>query len=387
MAKTPVTQPEPQDHEFFESGNPSDINDPPSAGLLGTGYVGAAIPDARDHNWLFREHDRLKRFYIQRGLPNWSASETYQVGDIVRYSGMFLVCVVAPTVGLSPLTNFNLAGRYWEPVPVSQFGTNSAATDTTPIYRARNNQSYRGNGFDRLGFRDGPRVQNWDENWRGSEVLSATGVLEKTGIIWNTTVVGSGVGVSVDDPTGPLHSRSAKIQILTGGSDECRLLSDPLSMFDDNVDAVIEGTFRTGANVDLQRISLGMVNIGTEFYGSTNAFIGGVLYKGNVDANLMAVCGDGTTLGTPVDTGVAMSANTTYDYRIEWIGSSQAPDGGPTRCMNFYLNGNRVAQFTANLPNGGGSTSLSLVIAQKRDTGASARQISVLPMRFSARIY
>lgn len=387
MSRTPVTQPSPSDHEFFQSGDSGDINDPPSNSLIDGGYHNGDIPFGKDFNWFLREAERLKRFYIQRGLPNWSADETYQVGDVVRYGNQFLVCVVAPPLATNPLTNFDLADRYWEEWFRSPFGTDSSATDTSRIYRAHNNQSYQGNGFDRLGFRDGPRVQNWEENWRGNEQLNATGVLGDTHIVWNATIAGTLVGVTVTDPGSTLHSRVANLQISTGGSDECCLVSDPLSTFDDSLDAAVEGEFRTGANVDLQRISIGLANAGAEVYGATNAFIGGVLYKGNSDTNFKLVTGDGSTLGTPVDSGVAVAANTIYSYRIEWIGSSQAPSGGPTRYMNFFINGTRVAQISTHLPNGGGSPTMSLVIAQRRDTGASARGLTAMPLRFSARTF
>lgn len=382
MARTPVTQPETRDHEWFESGAGGDINDPPAAGLMGSGYTGTDIPDARDHNFLFREHDRLTRFFLQRGLPNWSSTETYQYGDFVRYvaSGVAAIYMaIAPVVGAPPTTNIGLLTHEWDLVTGTTYGTpDTYVADDMPVQVWRNANGYRGNYIDRLGFMGGARVQNWVERWRGNE--SGVSFL-KTDINWSAGAQVAGGSAVTDSPiaTGQL-TRALTLGISTGGTDAYALVSEMLSVFATSVDCALEGWVVTDPTSPANaRHIFGLYSAG-DFYAATNAFKGAAIYKAQGNANWQCITGDGVATGTPFDSGVSVTAATEYVFRIEWIGSSKSSAGANR--VRFYIGGQFIKEMTTSLPTGGG---ISILAGIERDTGTVARTMTVRPLRFSSR--
>lgn len=384
MAKQPVTQPAPRDHEWAQAVDGADIQTP-SNGLKDAGYDGLDIPDHRDFNGLFRDWDQTMRYWMQKTVAAWHASETYAVGDLTRYNGAFYVAVVTPTVGVTPATNEDLSARQWERWYRSPFGVDETDVDNVPVQRWRNAKSSPANQIDRLGFFGGPRVSQWLETWRGDDSNLTTGsvVFEKTNRRWSTAVTagGTGGGITVSDPADLARFVSLTIGSGAGSSaDESAMGAGKETRFTTDAQFALEFTVLTGGNVDLMRVACGISN--AEFYGETNSFVGIILAKGNGNANWQMIVGDGAAR-TTVDTGVAVAASTSYDIRIEWLGSGKAKDGASQ--ARAYINGSRTSgmRITTNLPIGATFKDVQTSLRLKRDTGTAARGVSILPVRFS----
>jgi hypothetical protein len=340
-------------------------------------------------NELFRDYDKLLRYYIERGLPDWDATETYQAGDIVRYGGVFYRAV-APVVGTNPAANEFLSTRTWERWLYSPFGSDRTATDDSPIVTWRNARSYPGNKIDRLGFIAGANVQNVHETWMGAETLTATGTADfvNTDRRWfgDVTLGGAGGGISIGNPNATQRARYLDISIGTGAADSALFyFKEAPSIFDADVDAMVEANVWTGANVDLMRPIFGLLGAGVDPWGTAATFAGAILYKKNASANWFCRTGDGTTLGAETDTGIAVPTNGFTQLRAEWIGANKdMPVAGAASRARFYVNGARF-EATANLPSLPATPYMRPVIGVKRDTGAAARGIFVMPLRFAAR--
>jgi len=106
MARFPVSKPAPRDREWADAAAGGDIIIP-SDGQKDTGYVHPTIPQREHFNYFLQEFEKHLRYYMERGLPDWDAAETYQTGDIVRYNGIFYRCFnfVSPgDIGVTPDT-------------------------------------------------------------------------------------------------------------------------------------------------------------------------------------------------------------------------------------------------------------------------------------------
>jgi hypothetical protein len=120
--------------------------------------------------------------------------------------------------------------------------------------------------------------------------------------------------------------------------------------------------------------------LGQRFADDT-ALIGGVFEKKSTDTNWFAVCGDGTTLSTRVDTGVAVGAAAWNKLRVEWHGANVADNS--TAAMRFYIADVLVATITSNLPTGAATPSVNAVLGAKRASGSTVTSCYLGPVRFS----
>lgn len=380
MAKQPITQPAPRDHEWAQAVDGADIRTP-ADGLKDAGYDGLDIPDHRDFNGLFRDWDQAMRCWLQRGVPVWHASEAYDAGDMVRYNGYHYVAV-APVLGSHPLTNFETATRQWIRVNYSNIGGIATDTDDVPIIQYRNGIGNPSNSIDRMGYVGGDYVQQWLETWKGSDGQVTTGAktLSDTVEQWVCNVVrttSGGINQNISGFGGRV--RSMFVGVGTGASDVAEVQSNQATIFSSTNQFALTFRVLLGADVSEQRIALGLLDATTgDLYGDTNAMKGALLCKGNGDTNWQFITGSGAAR-TTTDTGIAASANGDFAIRIEWCGSSLSSDAASQ--ARLYINGVRKARHTTNLPAGG--TLCSVGFAAKRDTGSSARNLYIGPTRLS----
>lgn len=240
---------------------------------------------------------------------------------------------------------------------------------------------------DHMGFPSGRLLQLF-EHWRGAETQTATGgySFTSTNLQWTVALVstgGSGQASVVDpDPT-TIPERHLLLTVGTGGSDEVRLIGQPMGIFGANNAWEMEWDVFVGAGTNQFRLAMGIVRPGFPVYGDSGAGIGGVVFKDDgTGSNWQSVTSDGTTLDTVQDSGEAIAASTLFKFRAEWMGAGVADDG--VAAMRFYIGPSLVGTFTAHVPTPDAPTSIiAPSFALKRVAGATARSFHVSPVRIS----
>lgn len=241
--------------------------------------------------------------------------------------------------------------------------------------------------IDHAGF-PGGRVRQITEWWRGAESQIGPGTVQftSTNLIWTTFVVSAGAGTGGFAVSGPdpatINERHLAVTLDTAGSDESLAISEALVAPGAANCIVAEWDVFLGAGVNQQRMATGLAKQLSHAFGDDSIFLGAVFFIQDGSAQWWCNIGDGTTLGTPFATSVALNTNTLFQLRIEWWGASVADDSAAS--LRFYINGALVKTYTAGLPAPDViGSDLCASVVTKRTAGSTARAFAVSPMRIT----
>lgn len=272
-----------------------------------------------------------------------------------------------------------------------QYPFANASAWAQPIKQFKNARLQDRFAVDHMGH---PRLRGiqWTERWRGDEDPGAgshTGVFEKTVERWNYVSVGTSSRVrpitlvSLTGLPTPTTSRFLQLLVGNGSGDLCSAISDFQGLYYSGSSQGNEVS--ASADIFLPSGETGNPSNNAYTFGQGGAFaddtalIGGVFEKKSTDANWFAVCGDGTTLSTRVDTTIPVS--TRQNLRVEYWPADTADDSAAA--MRFYIDDVLRATITSNLPHGAASPRINVVCAAKRITSTGA-SIFFGPVRYSA---
>lgn len=107
----------------------SDIQDPGDT-YVSKGYLIGTKPPRQYDNWVYNYTFSGIRYFCQRGIPDWDASETYAVGATVLSAGGAIYRCLNANSGQNPDTT--TLGQYWDvpyiPTPIASDNTGRAAS-------------------------------------------------------------------------------------------------------------------------------------------------------------------------------------------------------------------------------------------------------------------
>lgn len=272
----------------------------------------------------------------------------------------------------------------WSNDPLATSGSWAQRT-----WGVRNARAQRRWFLDHMGHPAG-RVIKWTEYWpvpsggtADGQVNAGTAEFVKSCQVgWSAVVVKGGSGNAralVRSPGDPISPPPSKLH----------------NLLDVAVGTTIGDISRVGKNATCIFSADGCIAMDWEIWPGTVAvadsqifggfgarpvsgLIGGLLYTDG-SANWKAVVGDGSTLSSVVNTGVAVAGAAWQSMRVEWWGANVSDDSA--NAMRFYIAGALVATITTALPTGG-FCALSLG-AEKLATPASQLQCFFGPVQYA----
>jgi hypothetical protein len=365
------------------TGSPDIVQ--PSPGFIEAGWPLTAIPPSRGFfNWVLWYCSNGVRWLSRRGINDWHAGETYAIGDLVRSAGKIYGAYVIPTVGVAPQSNL----AHWAIWMGSLSATIAAYAEAITTWK--NGLQQPRFMIDHLGFPAG-RIVGWTEDWRGNDSLPGAGFANNANFTatvqrWYVDQLSTGGGVTVnpsaDVPT-PRLARCARIALGLEPTDFGSFLmvnTDAPCIFSGFNAVTIEGDVWLGSPaqplVTEMRAAFGF---GDMLNAGATGVLGGVIFKGNGNANWQCRTGN-TTAVTTVDSGVPAVAGVWHRLRVEWHGEFVSDNG--VAAMRFYIGETLVATITTNLPTGVANPPVIPSFSVRRDTGASFRHAFIGPIQF-----
>ena len=114
---------------WAESATALDLSAPASS-FIQAGWPSSTTPPARQYfNWVLNYASVGVRYYMQNGLPQWDAAETYPVGAVLRASDQSLWQARVQNTNQNPLAS----SGFWLPLP---YVTAATLTATLSSYVA-----------------------------------------------------------------------------------------------------------------------------------------------------------------------------------------------------------------------------------------------------------
>jgi len=318
----------------------------PADGFIQAGWPLTAIPPSRGFfNWVLKFASNAVTYLMAWGLPNWQDDRVYATGSLVRGpDGAIYMVVGSATLALAPGADL-------------------------------------GNWFlvlDALGFPTG-RAIRWTESWSGSASLVAPGNTDFTGLetkLWHAIMVGPGAVFSIDSSFGGSPIEFSNLMYFSLGT----TVGDRIDVL-----KMRQGSFRASNRIAMQwDVYPGTVAVAESqlFMGLSDGDLGtagpvvasmrgGLFFTDASSGNWQAVVANGTTLGTAVDTGVAVAGAAWQHMRVEWTGAA----------FKFYINGGApVATITT--PSVVGCQSFATFGAKKL-SGSGALVMHIGPVQYA----